>query len=64
MAPTTPDRAGDLRALGRKLASSVATIAATGALTAFATLGAFTDDSDPFPHSVVAPVESSGQGPG
>ena len=50
--------------MGRELASSVATVAAAGALTAFATLGAFTDDGDPFPHSVVAPVEPSSQGPG
>ena len=64
MAPRTPDRARKLRATGRRLALSTATVAATGALTAFATLGAFTDDEDPFPHSVVGPVGSSGQGPG
>jgi hypothetical protein len=63
VAPTTSDRAGDLRALGRELAASVATVAETGALPAFATVGTFTGDSDPFLHSVVAPVEPSSQGP-
>ena len=50
--------------LGRKIALSVATVAATGALTAFATVGASTDDHDPFARSVTALVEPGTRGPG
>ena len=64
MASPTPGRAGSLRVLGRKIALSVATVAATGALTAFASVGASTDDHDPFARSVTALLEPGTRGPG
>jgi hypothetical protein len=38
----------------RKLAASLATVAATGGLVLFAHLGAFDDSNDPFPHAEIA----------
>jgi hypothetical protein len=43
--------------LPRKLLASLATIAAAVGLMAFGTFGAFDDSNDPFPQSVIAPIE-------
>ncbi len=64
MASPTPGRAGSLRVLGRKIAQTEATVAATGALTDYATDVASTYDHDPFARSVTAPVEPGTRGPG
>jgi hypothetical protein len=47
-------RAGGVTETARKIAASVATVAATGGLIAFAHLGAFDDSNDPFPHAEIA----------
>ncbi|MFW3170916.1 hypothetical protein [Geodermatophilus sp. CPCC 206100] len=57
-APTRREQAGRRHGLLRKVGASLATVAATGGLVAFATLGAFEDAQDPFPHAVlVVPAE-------
>ncbi|MGY1590477.1 hypothetical protein ACI79D_00715 [Geodermatophilus sp. SYSU D00708] len=42
--------------LAKKVVSSLGVVAATAGLWAFATLGAFGDGNDPFPHSVSGEV--------
>jgi hypothetical protein len=39
--------------MGRRIAASVAAVAAAAGLVVFSHLGAFDDGNDPFPHSVV-----------
>lgn len=39
----------------RKIAASLAVVAAAAGLVAFSHLGAFDDSNDPFQHSVIAP---------
>ncbi|MGY1742713.1 MULTISPECIES: hypothetical protein [unclassified Blastococcus] len=43
--------------LCRKLLSSLAVVAAAAALPLFASVGAFRDGADPFPHSVEGPAQ-------
>ena len=49
------DTSGRGRALqrARKVAATLAAVAAAAGLVAFSHLGAFDDSNDPFPHSVV-----------
>jgi hypothetical protein len=46
---------GRVAGTARKVAASLAAVAAAAGLIAFAHLGAFDDSNDPFQHSVMAP---------
>ncbi|MGY1643635.1 hypothetical protein ACI782_21215 [Geodermatophilus sp. SYSU D00703] len=46
--------------MGARVVRSVAVLAATAGLVAFATVGSFEDGADPFPRSTVGSVETPG----
>jgi hypothetical protein len=55
-------RPWDEGGLARKLAASLATVAAAAAVVALPTYGAFTDDRTHFTDSVLAPVDQGAGG--